>query len=98
MGCRTDALSFSLTHHLVPYGGNESLFVRDLICRYFNTDVLQTQEYLAQKAGLLQTPFLPPAAAGRHDEASTPRASAKVCLPLHSYHQSWYSQYCNNPG
>src|SRR5258708_7307461 len=49
------------------------------------------------KSGLLQTPFFPPPAAGRKDEARTPRALAKGCRPLHSYPHASSSRSCNSP-
>src|SRR5258708_7493069 len=48
-------------------------------------------------SGLLQTPFLPPAAAGRRDEARTPRAPAKGCRPLHSHTHASSSRSCTSP-
>src|SRR6266852_2336721 len=52
---------------------------------------------LRQRAVALCTPFLPPAAAGRKDEARTPRAPAKGCRPLHSYKHASSSRSCNSP-
>src|SRR5216683_4695729 len=49
------------------------------------------------QSGLLQTPFLPPPAAGRKDEARTPRAPAKGCRPLHSHQRASSSRSCNSP-
>jgi len=48
-------------------------------------------------AGLLQPPLLPPAAAGRKEQARTPRAVAKGGRPLHSHQHVSSSRSCNSP-